>query len=176
MENSEDTLEWEGEVEEKEKKERSTSDTSNSEKQDIRKWFNAKKRKHTNKILVKRLSNQARVPTKKSQEAAGYDLIAPVPVYVPPTSSRIIGTKIALQIPKGYYGRIAGRSGLAKDFQLTILGGVIDSDYRGEIKVLLFNLGAYPVDLPEHSRIAQIIIAKNSRRSRNGGDNRIRSY
>ena len=123
------------------------------------KWV-VKRKKRTQKILVKRLSPSARIPTKKSLQAAGFDIAAPIPVYVPPLSSRVIGTKIALQIPNGYYGRIAARSGLAKDHQLTVLGGVVDSDYRGEIKVILMNLGSYPVDLPEHSRIAQMIIEK----------------
>ena len=123
------------------------------------KWV-FKRKKEAQKILIKRLSPNARIPTKKSSQAAGFDITAPIPVYVPPLSSRVIGIKIALQIPNGYYGRIAARSGLAKDQQLTVLGGVIDSDYRGEIQVILMNLGSYPVDLPEQSRIAQIIIEK----------------
>lgn len=109
-------------------------------------------------ILVKRLSPRAKIPTKKTDGAAGFDLTTPMPVYVPPLSSRSVGTKIAVQIPKGYCGKIEGRSGLAKSNQLSVLGGVIDSDYRGEIEVLLMNLGPYPLDLPENSRIAQLLI------------------
>ena len=109
-------------------------------------------------ILVKRLSPRAKIPTKKSDGAAGFDLTSPTPVYIPPLSSRSMGTKIAVQIPKGYCGKIEGRSGLAKSNQLAILGGLIDSDYRGEIEVLLTNLGPYPLDLPENSRIAQLVI------------------
>ena len=109
-------------------------------------------------ILVKRLSPRAQIPKKKTDGAAGFDLIAPTPVYVPPLSSRSVGIKIAVQIPKGYCGKIEGRSGLAKSNQLAVLGGVIDSDYRGEIEVLLMNLGPYPLDLPENSRIAQLLV------------------
>lgn len=109
-------------------------------------------------ILVKRLSPRAKMPVKKTSGAAGFDLTAPAPVYVPPMSSRTVGVKLAIQIPKGYCGKIEGRSGLAKTNQLAVLGGVIDSDYRGEIEVVLMNLGPYPLDLPENSRIAQLII------------------
>lgn len=116
-----------------------------------------RKEKH---LLVKRLSTQAKIPTKKTDGAAGFDLIAPTPVYVPPLAARSVGTKIAIQIPKGYCGKIEGRSGLAKFHKVAVLGGVIDSDYRGEIEVLLMNLGRYPLDLPEHSRIAQLLIQK----------------
>lgn len=109
-------------------------------------------------VLVKRLSPRAKIPTKKTDGAAGFDLTAPMAVYIPPFSSRSVGIKIALQIPRGYCGKIEGRSGLAKSNQLAVLGGVIDNDYRGEIEVLLMNLGSYPLDLPENSRIAQLII------------------
>ena len=109
-------------------------------------------------ILVKRLSPRATIPKKKTEGAAGFDLTAPTPVYIPPLSFRSIGTKIAIQIPKGYCGKIEGRSGLAKTNGIAVLGGVIDSDYRGEIEVMLMNLGPYPLDLPENSRIAQLVI------------------
>lgn len=113
-------------------------------------------------ILVKRLSPRAKIPTKKTAGAAGFDLISPIPVYVPPQSSRSIGLKLAMQIPKGYCGKIEARSGLAKSNQLAVLGGVIDSDYRGEIEVLLMNFGLYPLDLPENSRIAQLLVQEIS--------------
>ena len=111
-------------------------------------------------VPVKCLSPRAKIPTKKTDGAAGFDLTSPMPVYIPPHSFRSIGTKIAVQIPKGYCGKIEGRSGLAKTSGIAVLGGVIDSDYRGEVEVMLMNLGPYPLDLPENSRIAQLLILK----------------
>jgi len=125
------------------------------DKQSVR-WIIQKKEK----IRVKRLSPQAKIPTKRSPQAAGFDLTAPYSVYIPPMTSRTIGLKIALQIPEDHYGRIVERSGLARHLSLSVLGGVIDADYRGEIFVILMNLGLHLIELPKHSRIAQLIVEK----------------
>lgn len=113
-----------------------------------------------NKILVKRLSQRAKIPVKKMSGDAGFDLIAPTPVYMEPFTFRCIGLEIALQVPNGYCGKIIARSGLALSNQIFVLGGLIDSTYRGEIKVLLMNFGQYPLDLPQYSRIAQLTIER----------------
>jgi dUTP pyrophosphatase len=114
------------------------------------------------KIPFKKLHPDAKMPTKGSEGAAGYDL------YYSGTSTCHMGTfardsfstGIAAAIPSGHYGRIAPRSGLAVRFGAHILAGVIDSDYRGEIKVLLQNLGPKALVIEPGDRIAQLIIER----------------
>jgi dUTP pyrophosphatase len=67
---------------------------------------------------------------------------------------------LAVAIPEGYYGRVAPRSGLATKKGLDVLAGVIDADYRGEIRCLLYNAGDEAIHLPAESKICQLIIEK----------------
>ena len=67
---------------------------------------------------------------------------------------------LAVAIPEGYYGRVAPRSGLATSKGLDVLAGVIDSDYRGEVRCLLYNAGEESINLPAQSKICQLIIEK----------------
>ena len=120
------------------------------------KWVLTKKQK----LYVKRLSQRATIPSKRSPNAAGFDLTVPVPISIEPKSSRIVSTELALQIPSGYYGRIAVRSELQRDYHLTISDEIIDSGFNDEVKLNLWNKGQYAIDLPENYRIAQIIITK----------------
>ena len=81
------------------------------------------------------LSKLASLP---ARNAAGYDLVAVSEGIVEPQGSLVVALGIALEMPKGWYGRIASRSGLAVRNQLSVGAGVVDPDYRGEVKVLLF--------------------------------------
>lgn len=81
------------------------------------------------------------MPKKGSEFAAGYDLHALESVIVPAKGKALISTGLAMAIPYGNYGRIAPRSGLAVKHMIDVGAGVIDTDYRGEVKVLLFNFG-----------------------------------
>ena len=81
------------------------------------------------------------MPKKGSAQAAGYDLHAYKAVTVPAEGKALVSTALSMAIPEGNYGRIAPRSGLAAKHMIDVGAGVIDSDYRGEVKVLLFNLG-----------------------------------
>lgn len=72
----------------------------------------------------------------------------------------MVSTGLRLEIPEGYYGRVAPRSGLTVKHGLDVGAGVIDSDYRGVVSVVLFNHGQMPVSLEAGSRIAQLIIEK----------------
>lgn len=81
------------------------------------------------------------MPKKGSAQAAGYDLHAYKAVTVPAGGKALVSTALSMAIPEGNYGRIAPRSGLAAKHMIDVGAGVIDSDYRGEVKVLLFNLG-----------------------------------
>lgn len=91
-------------------------------------------------LQVKKLVEKAILPIKGSQYAAGYDLHALDDGTVPARGKVLVGTGLAFGIPVGNYGRIAPRSGLAAKNSIDVGAGVIDSDYRGEVKVLLFNL------------------------------------
>ena len=93
------------------------------------------------RLEVKKLSPNALLPVLGSANAAGYDLHSLESKVVPARGQGLIGTGIAFAIPVGNYGRIAPRSGLAVKNSIHVGAGVVDSDYRGEVKVLLFNLG-----------------------------------
>ena len=111
-------------------------------------------------IRVKKLSPHAVIPVKRSAQAAGFDLSTPYEFFLPPMMTTTIELGIALQIPAGYYGRIAERSGVSRTLSLSVLGGVIDADYRGDVSVILINLGSHLARLPKHSRIAQLVLEK----------------
>lgn len=121
------------------------------------------------KINVKLLSPEAMLPTYGSDGAAGADLYADtsikdnLPIIIAPQDTVMIRTGVAMTIPAGYYGHICDRSGLAKNFKLTVLGGIIDDDYRGEVCVLLCNTGTRPQVIKHHERIAQIVFKKYER-------------
>lgn len=106
------------------------------------------------------LDEHARVPTRGSPEAAGYDLCAMHDGYVDPGSRLLVGTGIAIEVPPGTYGRVAPRSGLAVNHGMHIGAGVIDRDYRGELRVLLWNLGTERFEFKRGYRIAQLILEK----------------
>jgi dUTP pyrophosphatase len=93
--------------------------------------------------------------------AAGADLRSCQHVTLLPGERAMVATGVALAIPAGYEGQIRSRSGLASQAGVIVLNqpGTIDSDYRGEIKVLLLNVGSAPATIPQGTRIAQIVIA-----------------
>ena len=91
------------------------------------------------KLFIKKLNENAILPKKGTDLAAGYDLYAHTPISVPSKGKAIVKTGIALKIPSGNYGRVAPRSGLAVKNFIDAGAGVIDEDYRGELGVVLFN-------------------------------------
>lgn len=112
------------------------------------------------------------LPSYGSEESAGLDLCMHsvdfgnnvYPAYsLKAGFRRMFNTGLTVRIPKGFYGRVAPRSGLAFKSGIHVLAGVVDSDYRGELKVILHNLGDRSVDLQSGDRIAQLIIEKISR-------------
>jgi dUTP pyrophosphatase len=111
------------------------------------------------------LRKESILPTRGSKDAAGLDLsFCPkndeAPVYLHPGERLMLPTGIAMGIPKGYYGRIAPRSGLALKYGIDVLAGIIDSDWLGEIQVILYNTGKEILPLYKGNRIAQIIIER----------------
>ncbi|SPO24430.1 probable dUTP pyrophosphatase [Ustilago trichophora] len=104
----------------------------------------------------------AKLPTRGSPLAAGYDLYSAEKVVLPRGGRKVIQTGICLAIPTGHYGRVAPRSGLASKHGIDTGAGVIDEDYRGLLGVLLFNFGDAEFTINEGDRIAQLIIEKIS--------------
>ena len=104
-------------------------------------------------------------PAYATADAAGMDLSAAVeenaPVTIAPGARAAIPTGLQLAIPQGYEGQVRPRSGLALKNAVTVLNapGTIDADYRGEVKVILVNLGAEPFEITRGMRIAQLVFA-----------------
>lgn len=109
------------------------------------------------------------LPSYQSTHAAGLDLLAAVaddaPLAIAPGGRELIPTGIAIALPAGFEAQVRPRSGLAVRHGLTVLNspGTVDADYRGEIKVLLVNLGNEPVTITRGMRIAQMVIASVAR-------------
>lgn len=107
------------------------------------------------------------LPAYQSADAAGLDLHAAVeaPLTLAPGARALVPTGIAMAIPRGFEGQVRPRSGLALRHGVTVLNspGTIDADYRGEVKVLLINLGQEPFTVKAGDRIAQLVIAKVER-------------
>jgi dUTP pyrophosphatase len=114
------------------------------------------------KIKIKRLRDTATLPTRESSSAAGYDLYADIekPTVIRPHETTKIGTGIAMEIPEGYFGGVAARSGLSSKEGLRPANcyGIVDSDYRGEIIVALHNDSETARVVTPQERIGQIII------------------
>jgi len=108
-----------------------------------------------------------RAPEYRSSGAAGADLRAKIDAALPvgPMERVLVPTGVRIELPEGYEAQVRPRSGLAVEKGLTCLNspGTIDSDYRGEIKVLLVNLGSESVTIENGDRIAQLVIAPCSR-------------
>ncbi len=114
------------------------------------------------KIKFKKLNNEAKKPEKKSSGAAGYDLFA-LPdkdIVIKPFKRVLIQTGISVEIPNGYEGQVRPRSGLALKNGITLLNspGTIDSDYRGEIGLILINLSNEDFTVKKGMRLAQMLI------------------
>ena len=109
---------------------------------------------------MKRLNVNAKLPVRGSMGAAGYDLAAAQAAVVPAHGKCLVKTGLAMALPPGCYGRVAPRSGLAIKKFIDVGAGVIDSDYRGELGVILFNFGEEDFVVNMGDRIAQLIIEK----------------
>ena len=118
-------------------------------------------------LRVRRTRPDAVVPRYATDGAAGLDLSAALdaPVLIAPRSRVAVPTGIALELPAGHEGQVRPRSGLARRHGITVLNapGTIDEDYRGELVVLLVNLGEEPYEIAPGERIAQLVVAEVAR-------------
>ena len=114
------------------------------------------------KILIKRLSKEISLPKYETSGSSGMDLAANIDanINIDPGKTAIIPTGLALSIPKGFEVQIRPRSGLAAKQKISVLNtpGTIDADYRGEIKIILINLGQETFKVEKGLRIAQMVV------------------
>ena len=111
-------------------------------------------------IKVNRSSNEVLIPKKMYVDSAGHDLFANESIKVCAGSRALVTVDLRMAIPKGFFGRISPRSGLAVNREIVAFNGTIDSDYRGIIYVLLFNFSHDDYIVEKGNRIAQIIFQK----------------
>ena len=111
-------------------------------------------------MKIKKLNDNAIIPSRGSSSAAGYDLYTTDEVTIAPGETVLVGTGLAMEIPEGYFGAVFARSGLATKEGLRPANcvGVIDADYRGELKVPLHNDSASERHVVAGERIAQLVI------------------
>ncbi|MBI1968460.1 dUTP diphosphatase [Candidatus Woesearchaeota archaeon] len=109
-------------------------------------------------LHIKKLSATATIPKYIHPHDAGMDLYSDETINIQPGERKLIPTGIAMAIPSGYVGLIWDRSGLAAKHGIKSMGGVIDANYRGEIKVILHNLSDTPFTVEKGMRIAQLLI------------------
>lgn len=113
-------------------------------------------------LSYKKLSENAFPPTRGSKHAVGYDLCAAEYKIINAHGKALIPTDLSFVIPLDHYGRIAPRSGMSWKNHTDIGAGVIDPDYRGNVKVVLFNHSDNPLEVKPGDRIAQLILEKVS--------------
>ena len=111
-------------------------------------------------LEIQLLSDKGTLPSKANRFDAGFDLYASENALIHPQERLLVSTDIAMAIPKGHVGLIWPRSGLAVKKGVDVFAGVIDSGYRGEVKVCLYNSGSEILEVEEGDRIAQLLIQK----------------
>ena len=112
--------------------------------------------------MVKKTSDSARVPEMAHQGDSGFDLYADETVSLKPGERKLVSTGIKLSIPHGFEAQVRPKSGLAVKAGITVLNtpGTIDSGYRGEVKVILANLGSEDFLVEKGKKIAQLVFAR----------------
>ena len=109
-------------------------------------------------IKYKKLYSVAMPPRKAHDTDAGFDLFSIERVNIPSQSSKAISVGLAFEIPDGYFMKVFDRSGMATSSSTTVVAGVVDSGYRGEVKVVLANYGDFPLTIEPKTAIAQFVL------------------
>lgn len=107
------------------------------------------------KFRVKKLNAKSKIPVRAHSTDAGMDLYSTINETIPPGSRRVIPTGVACAVPEGWSLILKDKSGLASNNGLHVMAGVVDSEYRGEIGVVIVNLSQERVDIAEGQKIAQ---------------------
>ena len=113
-------------------------------------------------LRVKQHSPRATLPQRATLASAGYDLSSAIKTSIEGGGRAMVPTELSIAVPQGHYGRIAPRSGLAMKKGINVGAGVIDSDYRGKVGVVLFNHSNDAFDIKVGDRIAQLILERIS--------------
>ena len=113
---------------------------------------------HYLRLLIKKLDDEAIVPTKANHNDAGFDLYSVIDTVIDPDSREVVKTGISMAIPEGHAGLIWPRSGMAVKQGVEVFAGVVDSGYRGEVMDCLYNSSSSPVEISKGDRIAQMLI------------------
>jgi dUTP pyrophosphatase len=113
-----------------------------------------------NFLKIKKLTENAYIPVRSSEYAAGLDLFSPIDTLINPGERQLIKLDISIKLDSYTYGHILPRSGLALKHGIHVGAGIIDSDYRGNVGVLLFNLSDSPFVISKGDRIAQMVVKK----------------
>ena len=122
--------------------------------------FTSQREKRQLRMGVKQLDSTVLLPIKATDGAAAFDIFTADAINIPPGEQAKIATKLSFEIPKGYYAQLLVRSSLAVKFRARIEAGTIDSDYRGEVFVLVSNNGTDPLKLSKNERFAQMVLHK----------------
>lgn len=109
-------------------------------------------------ILFELIDRHAKLPTRSTDGAAGFDLYATSGLIVAPGLRATFGVGVRCAIPQGWVGQVWARSGLSRDYGSVALAGVIDSDYRGEVCAMLLNAGSEPLEIKRGDRVAQMVV------------------
>lgn len=109
-----------------------------------------------------RIIKGGKLPVYKTEGASGVDLFSREDVIIEPGEFKTVPTGIIMEVPKDHEAQIRPRSGIASRYGIGVLNspGTIDSDYRGEVKVVLFNFGEEPFEIKKEDRIAQLVFSK----------------
>jgi dUTP pyrophosphatase len=113
------------------------------------------------KLQIKKLSQNATIPTRAEGTPAGLDLYALVPLRIAGKGLKLINTGLAMAIEEGYFIQIEERSGVSVKTSLSKKAGIIDSDYRGEVKIVMQNISDVFVDIEAGEKIAQFIVHRH---------------
>lgn len=114
-------------------------------------------------IRIQKIDPSAKLPSFAYEGDAGMDLFSCQDCKIEPSEKKSIGTGLRIVVPQGYAGFIWDKSGLALNYSLKTMAGVLDSGYRGELKVILMNLGKEPYEVKTGQKIAQLVIKKVER-------------
>ena len=111
-------------------------------------------------LQIQRISPDAKLPSFAYEGDAGMDIFSCEDCVIEPFEKKVIGTGLKIAVPAGRAGFVCDKSGLAANYSLTTLAGVLDSGYRGELKIILMNLGKEPYEVRKGQKIAQLVIKK----------------
>ena len=113
-------------------------------------------------MQIVKMSSRAVIPTRATKYSVWLDFYSPSDYLIRPLNQIKIPTQIKIRVPQGHYGRLTPKSGLAMKHQIHVGAGVIDPDYTGEVKILLFNAGRLYYLIQKGDPIAQLILEKVS--------------